>query len=128
MRFLILLVPLLASCQYASHESHASATKWEKDTNITWGGTTHTTGADGWDNATDHNASFQVAMQTGGVALAGWIGYLTQKSADLTSQLANANLTSFQKAQLNQQLALTQAQLKAANDQALIAAQHFKTP
>lgn len=124
----LLLCASLAACQVASHESHASATKWEKDFNVTWGGTTHTTGADGWDNATDHNASFQVAAQTAGVALGSWIAYLQQHSKDLTDQLANANLTSFQKAQLQQQLSLTQAQLKAANDQALIQAGHFKTP
>jgi len=112
---------LLCSCQLAMHEAHASATKWEKDTNFTFGGTTHTTGADGWDNATDHNASFQVAAQAAGVALGSYVAYLTQKSADLTSQLANTNLTSLQKAQLQTQLATTQANLAQAVTLAKIA-------
>lgn len=112
---------LLTSCQLATHESHASATKWEKDTNITWGGTTHTTGADGWDNATDHNASFQVAAQTAGVALGAWIAYLQQRSADLTTQLQNTNLTKQQIATLKFQYLTTQAQLQEATKQQAIA-------
>lgn len=117
---LLLACFVSSSCQLATHEAHASAAKWEKDTNITWGGTTHTTGADGWDNATDHNASFQVAAQTAGVALGGYIALLQQRSADLTSQLSSANLTKLQIATLRQQQAINQANLDAATKQLFI--------
>jgi hypothetical protein len=116
-----LLLLLLSSCQFAQHESHASATKWEKDINITWGGTTHTTGADGWDNATDHNASFQVAAQTAGTTLTAYIGYLTTRITEITKQLQNANLTKQQIATLKYQYLTTKAQLDAATAQAQFA-------
>lgn len=122
--FLLLCAELvvLCSCQFATHASHASATKWEKDTNISFGGTTHTTGADGWDNATDHNASFQVAAQTAGTTLTSYIGYLTYKIGQITTQMQNANLTKQQIATLKFQYLTTKAQLDAATKQAAIAA------
>ncbi len=90
-----LLCLLITSCQLATHEAHASATKWEKDMNITWGGTTHTTGADGWDNATDHNASFQVAAQTagalGGEVVAGSVSKAKTASDNSVTAAKNAS-------------------------------------
>lgn len=118
----IVLTTCICSCQLALHESHASATKWEKDTLVTWGGTTHTTGADGFDNATDHNASFQVAAQTGGAAIGGIVGYLTQKSNNILTAMQNKNLTTQQIATLKFQYLTTQAQLDTATKQAAIAA------
>jgi len=112
----------LTSCQLATHESHASATKGEKDMNVTWGGTTHTTGADGWDNATDHNASFQVFAQAGFATLGAYIAYLQQHSADLLAALQNTNLTKSQIAGLKFQYLTTQAQLQEATKQQAIAA------
>lgn len=108
-------VTLLCSCQLATHESHASAGKWEKDTNFTMGGTTHTTGADGWDNATDHNASFQVGAQAATSLGAGLFSFWATKSVQLTQQLQNANLT-------KEQLATTQANLQIALAQMTAAA------
>jgi len=116
----LFLAVFLCSCQLATHESHASATKWEKDTNITWGGTTHTTGADGWDNATDHNASFQVAAQTAGTTLTAYIGYLTTQANYLLQAMQNKNLTTQQIASLKYQYLTTHAQLTAATKQAAI--------
>lgn len=120
--WLIALCASLASCQLATHESHASATKWEKDTLFTMGGTTHTTGADGWDNATDHNASLQVFAQAGFATLGSYIAYLTQHSADLLAALQNTNLTKQQIAGLKFQYLTTQAQLAEATKQQAIAA------
>lgn len=110
--FLILL--LLTSCQLATHESHASATKWEKDTLISVGGTTHTTGADGFDNATDHNASFQVAVQAGGA------GYAVGQTSKATINAANnktaqkLNASNAQTTQLKNASDATTAQGKTA--------------
>lgn len=111
---LLLGIVFLTSCQFAAHESHASATKWEKDTNFTMGGTTHTTGADGWDNGTDHNASFQVGTQAAGGIFTGYFGYLAAKAVQLTQQLQNANLSKEALATTQANLQVTLAQLAGA--------------
>lgn len=117
------------SCQIAQHEAHSGANKWEKDTLLTLGGSTHTTGADGFSNTTDHNASFQVGAQAAGVAVTGIVGYLTQKSADLTTQLANAQAGSTARAQISANLQATLKQLDAqlASQGLTNQANHFQT-
>lgn len=105
--YIIGVTLLLTSCQLATHESHASVTKWEKDTLISWGGTTHTTGADGFDNATDHNSSFQVAVQAAGT------GYAVGQTFKATVNAAN-NKTAQQANTLNAQT----TQAKNASDAA----------
>lgn len=109
---LLVAIPLL-SCEHVTHEAHASATKWEKDEITSWGGSQNTTGADGFNNGSDHNASFQVGAQTAGTLFTGLFGYLATKAMYLTQQLQNASLASIQKAQIQADLSKTLAQLKA---------------
>lgn len=106
---------LLCSCQFAAHESHSSATKWEKDTLLTLGGTTHTTGADGFDNATDHNASFQVGAQTLGAGYAAGRTAATQASNNAKDAAINAsnNTAATQQALNASNAATAQAQISA---------------
>jgi hypothetical protein len=111
----------LASCQMVSHEAHNGTGKWEKDFAMTLGGTTHTTGADGWANSTDHNQSFQVGAQAattiiGGIA-AGQVSKAKTASdnATATAQQANTNATAVQQAQIQAQSAAAAAKAATAS-------------
>lgn len=94
--FVVLGCALLSSCVLYRHEAMSRAGNTEKDTLISFGGTSSQKGADGSSFVHDHQATAQQFFQFLGAFTAAYLAADVQKVQELTTQMAAAGATRVQ--------------------------------
>ncbi len=115
-----LLVGLLCACSKLDYHADAKA-KTEDINYLTFGGSSAIDSAGGTRITQNHNKTAGQFFQTAATGLTVGFSYLTQKAQELTTQLANANLTSLEKAKVQADLQKTLAQIAATTESERIA-------
>lgn len=99
----------LSSCVVYDHEAVSSTGNKEHDKLWSLGGTNSQHGADGSSLVTDHQASFQQAVQAIGTVAAGAAAASVSKAMETTKQLSNAAAAKTAQAQISATAATTNA-------------------